>query len=131
MFEQNDQIVEFIDTIYLPVLDKKESIQWYQEKLGLEWNGFCFNLGSGPVIFLVQVKNKEDVKLSYLTDDWEGADYDMQLVTFRSKKIDDTYRTLKERGVRVSEVIMYDGNRKNFRFYDLNGNRFDVWSGWL
>ncbi|TJY43848.1 VOC family protein [Cohnella pontilimi] len=131
MFQKNDQIVEFIDTVYLPVLNKQESIQWFQEKLGLQWNGHCFNLGSGPVIFLVQVKNKDDVKISYLTDDWEGIDYEMQLVTFRSKNIDETYKILKERGVRVSEVRMYDGNRKNFRFYDLNGNRFDVWSGWL
>ncbi|WP_123040546.1 VOC family protein [Cohnella candidum] len=131
MSDINNQLVEFIDTIYLPVLDRQESIQWFQEKLGLTWNGYCFNLGSGPVIFLVPVKNKEDVKLSYLTDEWEGTDYEMQLVTFRSKNIEETHRKLQERGVNVSEVKVYDGNRKNFRFYDLNGNRFDVWSGWL
>jgi hypothetical protein len=106
MSENDDQIVEFIDTIYLPVLDKQRSIQWFKEKLGLTWNGYCFNLGSGPVIFLVTVKNKEDVKLSYLTDEWEGTDYEMQLVTFRSKNIDETYRLLKEREVSVSEIKM-------------------------
>ncbi|WP_195576331.1 hypothetical protein [Paenibacillus sp. 1001270B_150601_E10] len=57
MSEHSEQIVEFIDTIYLPVIDKEESINWFQEKLGLKWNGHCFNLGSGPVISLVEVKN--------------------------------------------------------------------------
>ncbi|CAG9622559.1 VOC family protein [Sutcliffiella rhizosphaerae] len=125
------QIVDFVDTIYLPVLNKNASIRWYEEKLGFAWNGHCFDLGNGPVIFLVQVKYPEDVKISYLTDAWEGKDYEMQLVTFRSKNIEETHKMLKNRNVKVKEIKMYDNNRKNFRFYDLNGNKFDVWSGWL
>lgn len=38
------QLVDFIDTIYLPVKDKQKSIQWFEDKLGLKWNGHCFNL---------------------------------------------------------------------------------------
>jgi predicted enzyme related to lactoylglutathione lyase len=131
MEKNSKPIIGYIDCIYLPVIDKEETIKWYQEKLGIQWTGYSFNLGNGPEIMLVTVKNKEDVKLTYKTDHWEGHDYDMHLLTFKSDNIEKTYESLKEQGVNVSEVKLYDGNRKNFRFYDLNGNRFDVWSGWF
>jgi hypothetical protein len=124
-------IVGHIDCVYLPVIDKEETIKWYQEKLGFHWTGFSFDLGYGPELMLVTVNNKEDVKLTYKTDHWEGKDYEMHILTYKSNNIEETYETLKQRGVSVSEIKLYDGNRKNFRFYDLNGNRFDVWSGWL
>lgn len=124
-------IVGYIDCVYLPVLDQEETIKWYQEKLGFDWNGHCFELGYGPDIMLVNVNNKEDVKLTYNTDHWEGEDFEMYILTYKSPNIEETYETLKERGVKVSDIKMYDGNRKCFRFYDLNGHRFDVWSGWL
>jgi hypothetical protein len=124
-------IIGQIDCVYLPVINQDETINWYREKLGVKWTGFSFNFGNGPEIMLVTVKNKEDVKLTYKTDHWEGEDYDMHLLTFKSENIEETYEALKERGVSVTEIKLYDGNRKNFRFYDLNGNRFDVWSGWL
>lgn len=57
--------------------------------------------------------------LSYNTDHWEGEGYDMHILTYKPDNIEDTYHTLKERGVSVSEIKIYDGNR------------FDVWSGWL
>jgi catechol 2,3-dioxygenase-like lactoylglutathione lyase family enzyme len=124
-------IIGQIDCVYLPVINQDETINWYREKLGVKWTGFSFNFGNGPEIMLVTVKNIEDVKLTYKTDHWEGEDYDMHLLTFKSENIEETYEALKERGVNVTEIKLYDGNRKNFRFYDLNGNRFDVWSGWL
>lgn len=120
-------VVGYMDILYLPVLDIEETIKWYQEKLGFHWNGICFDLGKGPSIMLVTVDNEEDVKLTYKTDHWEGKDYDMHLLSFKSDNIEETYETLKEQGVSVSELKTYDENRKNFRFYDLNGNRFDVW----
>lgn len=124
-------IVGYIDSVYLPVIDREEAIRWYSEKLGFHWTGYSFDLGFGPEIMLVTVNHKEDVKLTYKTDHWEGKEYDMHILTYKSDNIEETYQTLKERGVSVSEIKMYDGNRKNFRFYDLYGNRFDVWSGWL
>lgn len=125
------QLLDYIDTIYLPVKDKQETINWYEEKLGLTWNGICFNLGTGPTIMLVTATDPESANLTYLTNDWEGTDYPMQLVTFKTSDIDTAHQQLTARGVEVSTLNTYDNNRKNFRFYDLNGNRFDVWSGWL
>ncbi|MGM0885072.1 MAG: VOC family protein [Bacillota bacterium] len=119
-------VVGYIDILYLPVRNIEETIKWYQEKLGLHWNGVCFVLGNGPAIMLVKVE--EGVNLTYKTDHWEGENYDMHLLSFKSENIEETYETLKDRGVSVSELKTYDENRKNFRFYDLNGNRFDVWS---
>ncbi len=80
---------------------------------------------------IITPKREEDATLTYKTDDWEGEDYDMHLLTFKSDDIERTHAHLKAQGVSVSEIKLYDGNRKNFRFYDLNGNRLDVWSGWL
>lgn len=124
-------IVGQIDCIYLPAKNKEATIRWYQEKLGLRWTGVSFDLGGGPEIMLVTPKREEDATLTYKTDDWEGEDYDMHLLTFKSDDIERTHAHLKAQGVSVSEIKLYDGNRKNFRFYDLNGNRLDVWSGWL
>lgn len=126
-----NNVVGHIDCVYLPVVNQEETIKWYQEKLGFHWNGFCFELGYGPDIMLVTVNDKEDANLNYKTDHWEGKDFEMYVLTYKSNNIEETYDTLKQRGVNVSEIKMYDGNRKCFRFYDLNGNRFDVWSGWL
>ncbi|MBB3112201.1 hypothetical protein FHS18_004287 [Paenibacillus phyllosphaerae] len=127
----NKPIVGQIDCVYLPVINEEGTIKWYEEKLGVRWTGFSFHLGNGPEIMLVTVNHKEDVKLTYQTDHWEGKDYEMHLLTFKSDNIEETHSTLVERGVQVSDIKLYDGNRKNFRFYDLNGNRFDVWSGWI
>jgi catechol 2,3-dioxygenase-like lactoylglutathione lyase family enzyme len=124
-------VVGHIDCVYLPVVDVEETIEWYRDKLGFNWTGYSFDLGHGPEIMLVKVNNEEDVKLTYKTDHWEGKDYEMHLLTFKSENIEETYEILKERGISVSEIKLYDGNRKNFRFYDLYGNRFDVWSGWI
>jgi uncharacterized glyoxalase superfamily protein PhnB len=119
-------VVGYIDILYLPVLDFEEAIKWYEEKLGFYWNGICFNLGQGPAIMLITVNNEDEVKLTYKSD-FEGNDYDQHLLSFKSDNIEEAYETLKERGVSVSELKTYDENRKNFRFYDLYGNRFDVW----
>lgn len=124
-------IVGHIDCVYLPVIDREAAIKWYQEKLGFQWTGYSLDLGFGPEIMLVTVNHEEDVKLTYKTDHWEGQDYEMHILTYKSDNIEETYETLKERGVNVSEIKLYDRNRKNFRFYDLYGNRFDVWSGWI
>lgn len=84
-------IIGHIDCVYLPVINQEETIKWYQDKLGIHWTGFSFNLGNGPEIMLVTVKNKEDVKMTYKTDHWEGENYDMHLLTFKSDNIEETY----------------------------------------
>ncbi|WP_435921377.1 hypothetical protein [Paenibacillus sp. DYY-L-2] len=43
----------------------------------------------------------------------------LPVLSYKTDHIEETYHTLKERELSVSAIPMYDGNR------------FDVWSGWL
>src|SRR5215217_3247013 len=98
-----ESILNAICTVYIPVSNVDQSVEWYRDKLGLQWIGYCFQLASGPSIFLVQSKDRPN--MNYRTDDWDGQDFEMYALTFKVADIHAAHRRVKANGVKVDEVI--------------------------
>jgi predicted enzyme related to lactoylglutathione lyase len=118
--------------VYIPVWDVYESTLWYQRNLGLTANipnpiepGITHSIlvypSKGPAGFLIKShERKTNVFL-----DKDG--YEMGSFCFAVTNIEQMYRRLVENGVRVeAEVVDRGGCGSNFRFYDPDGNKFDV-----
>ncbi|MBP1992246.1 VOC family protein [Paenibacillus eucommiae] len=117
-----------IATVYVPVTDFLKSKRWYENVLGLEWGGHCFKLDSGPTLFLVETKGHVKPKLNFISKD----DYEMFVITFQTINIEQFngfHERLKGSGVEVEEVENRGLCGSNFKFYDPDGNKFDVWNG--
>lgn len=117
-----------MNTIYIPVSDFWRSKEWYENILGLEWGGFSFKLDSGPSLMLCETKDQQTPKLNFTTKDG----YEMFVVTFQTRNNDqflEFYNHLKQQGVEVEEIEDRGLCGKNFRFYDPDRNKMDVWNG--
>jgi|GEM_PF-683095 len=117
-----------VDTIYIPVSDFWKSKNWYENVLGLRWGGYCFYLDSGPSIMLCETKDHSIPKFNFI----ERDGYEMFVITFQSRSIDQHqqfYEKLKASGVEVEGIEDRGLCGENFKFYDPDGNKFDVWNG--
>ncbi len=123
-----------IDTNFIPVKDIEESINWYKDILGLKlmWNEgdyAAFNVNTSiegqanielghAMITLVKVYN-----IKTMDFDYESKKHAM--FNFYTIDIQATHDSLKEKGVKVSDINDY-GNIQVFDFLDINGHTFGV-----
>jgi catechol 2,3-dioxygenase-like lactoylglutathione lyase family enzyme len=117
-----------IATVYIPVSDFWKSKKWYENVLGLEWGGHCFYLDSGPSIFLCETRDHTNPNFNYTVKDG----YEMFVITFQTRSIEQHqqfYEKLKASGVEVESVEDRGLCGDNFKFFDPDGNKFDVWNG--
>lgn len=118
-----------IGTAYIPVTDVERSAKWYVNKLDAELSYLdedkaILNLANQS-IFLVKSKEQQTTNFidSYgeerfsLTFEVNGLD---SLLTIHKQFLD--------KGIRVGEIEDRGHIGRNFVFYDLDGNKFDVWS---
>ena len=114
-----------IGSVFIPVTDLVKASKWYEEKLGVKqieaWEegaGFYFPSGSTQLALIqvdepqptefIQKEEKRNVYFNFLADD-----------------IDQAYQSLKNNGVKVTEINNF-GGMKYFDFFDLDGNLFSV-----
>ncbi|EOR21906.1 hypothetical protein A499_20733 [Niallia nealsonii AAU1] len=122
-------LIHRVGTIYLPVVNPEVASNWYQEKLGAIEN--FRNEDKAILDFANQsfflVKAKEGVKANF--QDHKGNEH--FFMTFEVDGIDQLrklHSLLKEKGVTVGNIEDRGHPGNNFVFYDLDGNKFDVWS---
>ena len=122
-------LIHRVGTIYLPVVNPEVASNWYQEKLGAIEN--FRNEDKAILDFANQsfflVKAKEGVKAIF--QDHRGNEH--FFMTFEVDGIDQLrklHSLLKEKGVTVGNIEDRGHPGNNFVFYDLDGNKFDVWS---
>lgn len=120
MVEASEKQVERIDAVFLPVKNLEASLQWYQELFGfkLRWKNermAGLAIASNCGFHLVQV-----------ADHIPNRDY--VPFNFATKNIQKLHQTLKDKGVKVTEVES-DSDFKEMRlfdFWDLDGNIINV-----
>lgn len=113
---QRRPILRRVHAAFLQVRNLKQSAQWYQDRLGLQ---FMYHWGRGSDF---RVFNDETMLTLIQADRVTPAHF----LDFRAHDLMATYSRLQESGVPVSEII--DGEVvKTFSFADPDGNRFDVW----
>ncbi|MBT2682800.1 VOC family protein [Bacillus sp. ISL-37] len=123
----NNKLIR-VGTIYIPVKDPVSSAEWYKEKLGAKLNYLdddkaILNLADISMFLVKAVEQNsnffdangtERFVLTYEVDGLEA--------------LTSIHADFKERGIEVGEIENRGHAGRNFVFYDLDGNKFDVWS---
>jgi len=115
-----------IDSIYVPVKNRKQSMEWFMEHFYLEEDDHNrLKIGNLEVFFLETLDNST---ATIKTKDWVSGDdhFEMPAFCFRTEGIRNLYDSLNSRGVKT-ESIQDHGWFSEFDFYDLDHNKFKVW----
>jgi len=113
---------------YLPVSDLKRALKWYVQYLGLTQlprNEAILILGNGQWLFLLESKSNKNA--NFVTDQWDGDDYEMFSLTFETDDIIKLHDSLRKSGTYVEPIVDQDSCGLQFKFKDLDGNKFNVW----
>jgi catechol 2,3-dioxygenase-like lactoylglutathione lyase family enzyme len=118
-----------IGTIYLPVTDVEVSSDWYINKLGAELSykdqdKAILNFANQSV-FLVKSTEKQS---SNFFDINGNEHFSITFEVNGLTSLEELHREFKEKGIRIGEIEDRGHAGKNFVFYDIDGNKFDVWS---
>ncbi|WHY87107.1 VOC family protein [Neobacillus novalis] len=124
----NEKLVR-VGTTYIPVRDVENSSTWYVNKLGAELSykdedKAILNFANQS-IFLV--KSKENQSSNF----YDIYGEERFSITFEVNGLDALkaiHRNFIEKEIKVGEIENRGHAGRNFVFYDLNGNKFDVWS---
>lgn len=98
------------------------------QALGLkpfERNDSILIMGSGQWIFFLESKDRPNA--NFTTDNWEGDDFEMFSLTFETDDIVTLHSSLREHGAAVEAITDNGSCGLQFRFKDVDGNRFNVW----
>jgi catechol 2,3-dioxygenase-like lactoylglutathione lyase family enzyme len=118
-----------IGTTYIPVKNVDLSSDWYVNKLGAELSykdqdKAILNFANQS-IFLV--KSNENQSSNFF-DIYGNERFSLTFEVNGLNALKAIHRDFKENKIRVGEIEDRGHSGRNFVFYDLDGNKFDVWS---
>ncbi|MCM3782642.1 VOC family protein [Neobacillus mesonae] len=118
-----------VGTTYIPVSSVERSSEWYVNKLGAEISykdedKAILNLANQS-IFLV--KSKENQSSNFY--DIHGEErFSLTFEVDGLRALETIHKDFIGEQIKVGEIEDRGHAGKNFVFYDLDGNKFDVWS---
>jgi hypothetical protein len=115
-----------MDSIYLAVKSRDESMGWFKKHFGLiQDDSNRLKIGNVEVFFL---ETLDDSSTNIRTKDWvKGNDHFlMPAFCLRAEDIRSLYNDLKSNAVKVEELQDH-GWFLEFDFYDIDNNKFKVW----
>ncbi|MGG4170077.1 VOC family protein [Rossellomorea vietnamensis] len=118
-----------VGTTYIPVADVELSSEWYVTNLEAELNykdedKAILNLANQS-IFLV--KSKENESANFI--DVHGKErFSLTFEVDGLEALENVRVDFLSRGMKVGEIEDRAHSGRNFVFYDVDGNKFDVWS---
>ncbi|MED0905208.1 VOC family protein [Bacillus nitratireducens] len=118
-----------VGTIYIPVTNVELSSKWYVNKLGAELSykdedETILNFANQS-FFLV--KSQANQSLNF----YDFCDEERFSLTFEVNGVnalESIHSDFIKKEIKVGEIENRGHTGKNFVFYDLDGNKFDVWS---
>ena len=118
-----------IGTTYIPVTDVDLAADWYVKKLEAELSykdqdKAILNLANQS-IFLV--KSNEDQNANFV-DAYGNVHFSLTFEVNGLKALEAIYKDFKQSEIKVGEIEDRGHAGRNFTFFDLDGNKFDVWS---
>ncbi|MGN7177239.1 glyoxalase [Paenibacillus sp. FSL R5-0490] len=118
-----------VGTTYIPVTNVDLSSEWYVNKLGAELSykdqdKAILNFANQS-IFLV--KSKEGQSANFF-DIYGNERFSLTFEVNGLSALEAIHKDFKQNGIRVGEIEDRGHSGRNFVFYDLDGNKFDVWS---
>ncbi|WP_210367404.1 VOC family protein [Bacillus sp. REN3] len=118
-----------VGTIYIPVSNIELSSEWYVNKLGAELSykdedKAILNLANQS-IFLVKSNGNQSSNFN----DIHGEErFSLTFEVNGLSALEAIHKDFIEKNIKVGEIENRGHSGRNFVFYDLNGNIFDVWS---
>ena len=118
-----------IGTIYIPVTNVEKSYEWYVNKLGAELtykdeDKAILNFANQS-IFLVKSKENQS---SNFYDCYGEERFSITFEVNGLNALEAIQKDFIDKEIRVGEIENRGHAGRNFVFYDLDGNKFDVWS---
>ncbi|MYL65001.1 VOC family protein [Bacillus hwajinpoensis] len=118
-----------IGSTYLPVMDVKRATEWYVSNLNaelsyLDQDKAILNMAHQS-IFLVKAQEKECANFY----DREGKEhFSLTFEVDGLRELEMLREEFLSKNMKVGELENRGHTGRNFVFYDLDGNMFDVWS---
>ena len=118
-----------VGTIYIPVLDVKNSVNWYVENLDAiltyeDEDKAIINLANVSVFLVKALENQ--------VNSFQDVNDNMRFpVTFEVDGLNNLmnlHQEFVQKGIKVGEIEDRGHAGNNFIFYDLDNNMYDVWS---
>lgn len=118
-----------VGTTYIPVTNVELSSDWYVNKLGAELsykdeNKVILDFANQS-IFLVKSKENQS---SNFYDIYGEERFSITFEVNGLNALEAIHRDFINKQIRVGEIENRGHSGRNFVFYDLDGNKFDVWS---
>ncbi|MFE8696787.1 VOC family protein [Cytobacillus sp. FJAT-53684] len=118
-----------IGTTYIPISNVEQSSDWYINKLGAELSykdedKAILNFANQS-IFLVRSNENQS---SNFIDIYGNERFSLTFEVNGLNALEAIHRDFIEKEIRVDEIEDRGHSGRNFVFYDLDGNKFDVWS---
>ncbi|MCZ8537575.1 VOC family protein [Paenisporosarcina quisquiliarum] len=124
----NEKLIR-VGTTYLPVTNVELSAEWYVNKLGAELNykdndKAILNLASQS-IFLVKSRENQN---SNFYDFYGNEQFSITFEVNGLDALESIHKDFIEKEIKSGDIENRGHAGKNFVFYDIDGNKFDVWS---
>lgn len=118
-----------IGTTYIPVTNVELSAEWYVNKLGAELSykdedKAILNLANQSVFL---VKSNENQSSNFI-DIYGQERFSLTFEVNGLDALEALHRDFIENEIRVGDIENRGHSGRNFVFYDLDDNKFDVWS---
>jgi catechol 2,3-dioxygenase-like lactoylglutathione lyase family enzyme len=122
-------LLKRVNSIYLPARDPERSIKWYEGKLGLTrplgQDSGILQLADGTWLFLE--KSIGRTTSNFATSGWtEKGNFEMFSICFEVDNAKQLYEKLRKEGVEVEELQDEGRCGLQFIFYDIDGNKFQI-----
>ncbi|MEH7247371.1 VOC family protein [Neobacillus niacini] len=118
-----------IGTTYIPVTNVELSSDWYVNKLGAELSykdqdKAILNFANQSIFLVKSIENQS----SNFFDIYGNERFSLTFEVNGLNALIAIHRDFKENKIRIGEIEDRGHSGRNFVFYDLDGNKFDVWS---
>jgi catechol 2,3-dioxygenase-like lactoylglutathione lyase family enzyme len=117
-----------VGTIYIPVQDPERSSDWYTDKLGAKVN---YLDESKAILDLADISMFLVKAINQSSNFFDANGSERFVLTYEVDGLEallSIHEDFKERGIKVKDIENRGHAGRNFVFYDLDGNQFDVWS---
>ena len=124
----NEKLIR-VGTTYIPVTNVELSSEWYVNKLNAE---LSYKDGDKAILNLANqsiflVKSKEHQNSNFI-DIYGEERFSLTFEVDGMDALKTIHKDFMGKGIRVGEIENRGHSGRNFVFYDIDGNKFDVWS---
>ncbi|RQW22350.1 VOC family protein [Bacillus sp. C1-1] len=124
----NDKLLR-IGTTYIPVASVELSSEWYINKLQAELSykdedKAILNLANQSIFLIKSSENQT----SNFIDSYGDERFSLTFEVNGLESLKELHKNFVANDIRVGSIENRGHIGRNFVFYDLNGNKFDVWS---